>query len=153
MGLYRLAVTGESFTNDDGTDRQDEIRRCKPREMVTLTHDTTNKFDPQAVAVISARGVQIGFLAKADVWAKDRIINGRWLAACIVHINQQPNGMRGIVLGVSTASNEDPWDITKEPWFDAPRGGMPASTPATRPSGWRATSLAIARWFRGGSAQ
>lgn len=59
-----LAVVGVRFANADKTrsNRRFEILLCKPGDQVELRPEPRNKVDPQAVAVFSERGVQIGYL-------------------------------------------------------------------------------------------
>lgn len=60
------SLVGESYTNEDGTDRQAEIALCRVGENVSLRWDRANPHDPAAIAVHSIRGPQIGFLARGD---------------------------------------------------------------------------------------
>ncbi|AMK16715.1 HIRAN domain-containing protein [Sphingobium sp. MI1205] len=57
-----LAVVGARFPNSDGSDRRREILLCVPGERVELRPEPHNKADARAVAVVSNRGVQIGYL-------------------------------------------------------------------------------------------
>lgn len=58
-----LHVVGASHPNrKGGVDRRFEILLCAPGEAVELVPEPRNPVDPQAIAVFSARGVQIGYL-------------------------------------------------------------------------------------------
>lgn len=57
-----LAVVGGRFLNADGGSRQFEIMLCEPGEPVDLRPEPKNPHDQRAVAVMSARGIQIGYL-------------------------------------------------------------------------------------------
>lgn len=57
-----LAVVGADHANRDGSDRRFEILLCKPGEAVELRPEPRNRHDNRAVAVFSARGVQLGYL-------------------------------------------------------------------------------------------
>lgn len=57
-----LAVVGAQYPNKDGSDRRYEILLCPPGEPVELRPEPKNKHDELAVAVYSARGIQIGYL-------------------------------------------------------------------------------------------
>lgn len=57
-----LAVVGAPFLNKDGSNRRFELRQCMPGEPVELRPEPKNKHDDRAVAVFSARGIQIGYL-------------------------------------------------------------------------------------------
>lgn len=62
MPAMSLAVVGAPYLNADGTDRRFEILLSKPGEPIELRLEPKNKHDPRAVAVISVRGTQIGYL-------------------------------------------------------------------------------------------
>lgn len=49
--------------NTDGSNRLFEIALCAPGEAVHLVPEPQSKHDPSAVAVVSARGIQIGYLS------------------------------------------------------------------------------------------
>ncbi|USA40248.1 HIRAN domain-containing protein [Pelagerythrobacter marinus] len=57
-----LAVVGADYPNTRGPGRRFEIALCKPGEPVELIPEPKNPADPRAIAVYSARGVQIGYL-------------------------------------------------------------------------------------------
>jgi hypothetical protein len=62
MRELSLAVVGVAFDNKDGQGRRFEIAMCAPGEPVELRHEPKNPADPNAVAVYSAREIQIGYL-------------------------------------------------------------------------------------------
>lgn len=69
-----LAVVGGIHANADGSNRLFEIALCMPGEPVQLVPEPKNKHDPSAVAVFSARGVQIGYVsAERCGWIGARI--------------------------------------------------------------------------------
>lgn len=59
-----LAVVGVQFANNDKSksNRRFEIMLCAPGELVDLRPEPRNPADPNAVAVFSARGIQLGYL-------------------------------------------------------------------------------------------
>lgn len=57
-----LAVVGAGYPNQRGPSRRFEIAICSPGEPVDLVPEPKNPADPRAIAVYSARGVQIGYL-------------------------------------------------------------------------------------------
>ncbi len=61
-GAVSLAVVGVLYRNADGSDRRREIARCAAEEPVTLQLEPNNPADERAVAVYSARGIQLGYL-------------------------------------------------------------------------------------------
>lgn len=62
MREMSLAVVGVAHDNKKGPPRQFEIAMCKPGEPVKLIHEPRNPVDPNAVAVFSARDIQIGYI-------------------------------------------------------------------------------------------
>jgi hypothetical protein len=72
-----LAVVGISYLNEDKTSRMIELLRCTRGEPVELRPDPKNRKDPNAIAVFSARGAQVGFLtAERAPYIGARLRNG-----------------------------------------------------------------------------
>jgi hypothetical protein len=108
MGVYSVAVVGESFRNSDGSDRQAILPRCRAGDRVTLEHDPDNSHDPNAVKVVTGHGC-IGMIGRGDFWIFERLDASRYLAACIQTVGQEPeSGLWGAVLRVSTDAEIDP---------------------------------------------
>lgn len=57
-----LNIVGVDHLNKDKSNRRFEILLCRPGEPVDLIPEPKNPVDPQAVAVFSCRGVQIGYV-------------------------------------------------------------------------------------------
>jgi len=53
-------VAGVTFPNDDGSERQAIIRRCKPGEYLTLRHEPDNEYSEFAIQVLRENGEQLG---------------------------------------------------------------------------------------------
>ena len=119
MTSYPVGVVGESFTNEDGTSRQEEIARCRLGEPVTLERDPQNKHDANCVKVVSSRGVQIGNISRDDSWICERLDRGAFLDARIMRIGQVSKGKSGVVLCVRSRQ-QDEW---LEEAGDPPIGG------------------------------
>lgn len=84
--VFVVAVVGESFKNDDGSDRQAIIRSCRVGEAVALKHEPYNQFDPNAIAVCrTSDGTQIGYL-RSNVAARllDELAN-EFAARATIH--------------------------------------------------------------------
>jgi hypothetical protein len=62
---FSLDVVGADFPNAGGGNRRFEILLCEHGETIDLVLEPKNPADPNAVAVFSARGIQIGYL-RAD---------------------------------------------------------------------------------------
>lgn len=71
MRALSLAVVGISHPNKRGVPRRFELLQCSPGEAIELRPEPKNKHDEYAVAVFSARGVQLGYLsAERAPWIK-----------------------------------------------------------------------------------
>ena len=57
-------VAGESHRNDDGSDRQAIIPRCRVGELLVLEHEPDNPHDINAIRVLRQSGEQIGYLER-----------------------------------------------------------------------------------------
>jgi hypothetical protein len=62
MRELSLAVVGLDFPNRDRSNRRFEVALCRPGDPVTLRPEPRNPVDPRAVAVLSERGIQLGYL-------------------------------------------------------------------------------------------
>lgn len=63
--VYETKVVGVSKENEDGSSRQDFIKaEVREDDKLKLESEPTNKYDPNAVKVLSKHGNQIGYLNK-----------------------------------------------------------------------------------------
>lgn len=77
MKELSLAVVGLDYLNKDKSNRRFELALCEAGETVRLELDPRNRADPRAVAVFSARGVQLGYLtAERCGWIGARLRAG-----------------------------------------------------------------------------
>lgn len=77
-----LHVVGADHPNRSGGNRRFEILLCSPGEAVALLPEPRNPADPNAVMVVSVRGVQIGYLtADRAVWIGAMLRGGREVTA------------------------------------------------------------------------
>jgi hypothetical protein len=60
---FYTKVVGISHLNDDGSDRQDIARKCRPWESLSLIHDESNPHDKNAIRVMRENGEQLGYLS------------------------------------------------------------------------------------------
>lgn len=82
MRELSLHVVGVDHPNRGGGNRRFEILLCSPGEAVALVPEPRNPVDPNAVMVVSVRGVQIGYLtADRAVWIGGMLRSGREVAA------------------------------------------------------------------------
>ena len=99
---FSLHVVGADFPNRKGGSRRFEILLCAPGEPVDLVPEPRNPADPNAVAVLSARGVQIGYLsAERAPWIAGMLRAGRDLRA----VFQQPTA-RGAAIRLALDGGE-----------------------------------------------
>lgn len=65
MDEMTLAVVGIDFPNEDKarSNRRFELLACARGEPVSLRPEPRNRHDPHAIAVFSARDVQVGYLS------------------------------------------------------------------------------------------
>jgi hypothetical protein len=82
-----LAVVGADFPNPDNSNRRFEIAMCKPGEEIELRPEPRNKADPNAIAVYSKRGVQIGYLRAERAPLLRRIILSGQEVQCVFQEN------------------------------------------------------------------
>lgn len=62
MQELTLAVVGIDFPNADGSNRRSEAMMTLPGEPVELLPEPKNKYDSNAIAVVSPRGIQLGYI-------------------------------------------------------------------------------------------
>lgn len=112
MGIndFRLRLVGTQFDNEDGSSRQEELGRCAAGEAVDLVREPENPHDPSAVAVISRRGVRIGYIgADYTSWIGSKVDRGYDVRAVLGKLT---GGRRtGLPLGAVLTINmegEDP---------------------------------------------
>ena len=61
---FYTKVVGVTRENEDGTSRQKIIGRLKAGDKAALRREPDNRYDPNAVAVCTASGEQIGYLSR-----------------------------------------------------------------------------------------
>lgn len=115
-------VVGESFRNDDGTDRQTILSLVTPGMPVELVREPRNKFDSDAVAVVVPGLGQIGYLPR-DHCLADQIKAGTVRASVRgVHGGSPEKPSRGaslqidIVSGVGASPRPPAPPKTAEDW-------------------------------------
>ena len=95
MKQMSLHVVGADFPNAGGGNRRFEILLCAPGEPVKLVPEPKNPVDPNAVAVFSVRGVQIGYLtAERAPWIGGMLRAGRELHAIFQQATQPGAAVR-----------------------------------------------------------
>ncbi|WP_404711525.1 HIRAN domain-containing protein [Sphingomonas sp. MMS24-J13] len=58
-----LAVVGVRFPNSDGSNRRFLVMLCEPGDPIELRLEPKNPHDPRAVAVLTERGGQLGYIS------------------------------------------------------------------------------------------
>ena len=59
----KINIVGVTFKNDDGTSRQDIIKKLDNNSIIFLEREPNNKYDKNAIKVCSLLG-QIGYIGK-----------------------------------------------------------------------------------------
>lgn len=106
---FRLPICGERYDNEDGTSRQEELRQCSPGDWVSLVREPENPHDPLAVAVVSGRGVKVGYLSRERAgWIGSKIDRGYDVRAIVERVkgSHLPGAALGLVLLVSMDGEE-----------------------------------------------
>lgn len=82
MQELTLAVVGIDFPNADGSNRRSEAMMTLPGEPIELIPEPKNKHDSNAIAVMSPRGVQLGYInAERAPYISGRMARGEDVAA------------------------------------------------------------------------
>jgi hypothetical protein len=89
-----LAVVGLDFPNADKSNRRFEMAMCERGERVALLREPKNAVDKHAVIVLSARGIQLGYIS----FQRSGLISG-WLDAGEAYeaVFQEPGRTAAIV--------------------------------------------------------
>lgn len=78
-------LVGEGRDNSDGSSRQAELRGCLPGEPVTLQREPDNPYDPNAILVVSMRGIGLGHFNREDAAALAPALDAGQACAAIIH--------------------------------------------------------------------
>lgn len=101
---FSLPAIGERHDNDDGSSRQDELARCRPGDPVRLVREPENPHDAMAVAVLTSRGVKVGYLKRGRaVWIGSKMDRGYDVRAIVERVkgSHLPGATLGLVMRVS----------------------------------------------------
>jgi len=103
---FRLPVVGTQFENEDGSSRQEELARCEIGEAIELRREPDNPHDERAVALVTTRGIRVGYLARdRAVWMASKIDRGMPVQAVVDRV--KGSHMPGAVLGLVVCVNMD----------------------------------------------
>ena len=98
---FSLPGCGEWFDNEDGSSRQVELARCEVGEPVMLVREPENPHDHLAVAIVTMRGVRVGYLRRdRAAWIAPKVDRGYPVRAIIERIRgiDLPTATLGIVI-------------------------------------------------------
>lgn len=101
---FSLAAVGTWYENDDGTSRQEELARCRPGEWIGLVREPDNPHDHMAVAIVSERGVKVGYLGRGKAtWIGSKIDRGYDVRAIVERVKgaHLPGSSLGLIVRVS----------------------------------------------------
>lgn len=97
--IPRVRLTGERFANADGSDRQARIVQLAIDESLVLEREPGNVHDANAIRVLSAEGVQIGYVAREGArWLAVQLDGGAMVVAVVDDIVEQDDGAFGVVI-------------------------------------------------------
>lgn len=106
---FSLPACGEVHANNDGTCRQCELALCRPGDRLRLVREPKNIHDRNAIAIVTERGVRVGYLSRryASVWASkiDRGAAPRVIVERIKGVGL-PGAMLGLVMRVNLEGEE-----------------------------------------------
>jgi hypothetical protein len=118
-------VSGVTFPNDDGSERQEIIRDCRAGESLTLRHDPSNRYSPFAIQVLRQNGQQIGHVPEhlAEQLCREREA-GHAIAGRLIEVtggtgDKEP---RGVNVAVFIAAD----DVAQDEFERYVRGVMSA---------------------------
>ena len=110
---FSLPACGEHYENEDGSSRQEELARCAAGDMLQLVREPDNEHDPMAVAVMSERGIRVGYLSRERAnWIGSKMDRGYDVRAIVHRI--KGSHLQGSALGLVLRLSMDP-DIADEP--------------------------------------
>ncbi|MEH0155859.1 HIRAN domain-containing protein [Limibacter armeniacum] len=89
LPLEYTNIVGTRYKNEDGTERQDLIKKAKIGDRLLLLPDELNPHDKDAVKVIRLNGDQLGFIdMDQSLELKSRMLSGSRVDARIEEIKQ-----------------------------------------------------------------
>lgn len=106
---FSLPICGERFANEDGSSRQAELALCEPGESVELRREPDNPKDNSAVAVVTSRGVCVGYLDRVKArWIGSKIDRGYEVRAIVERIKGAtlPGSPLGLVIRINLEGDE-----------------------------------------------
>ena len=86
---FSLPVRGGAYCNEDGSCRQSEIARCLPGDLIRVEREPDNPHDHMAVALVSERGVRLGYLSRTHAgWIGSKIDRDYDVRAIVERVRQ-----------------------------------------------------------------
>ena len=85
-------VAGIKYKNEDGTDRQEILKRCEEGDELELIREPNNRYDSNAVAVY-AGDEQVGYLFREEASEIGPLLDAGYIVdAAIFEINRDKEG-------------------------------------------------------------
>lgn len=106
---FSLPACGETYDNEDGSSRQDEIARLEPGDLLFLVREPENPHDPLAVAIHSERGVCVGYIRSVHAgWIGSKIDRGYTALAIVERVRGRnlKDSPVGLVLRLNLEGDE-----------------------------------------------
>lgn len=119
MQELTLTVVGIDYANADKSNRRSEAMMTLPGEPVELRPEPRNRHDPNAVAVIGPRGIQLGYLsAERAPYVGARLRRGEEVVAlfqeirgAFVYVRVRFGGGAPVLPAPMTQAKADPDDF------------------------------------------
>ncbi|WP_263366882.1 HIRAN domain-containing protein [Edaphobacter bradus] len=89
---FHTKIAGVSHKNEDGTRRRRILEDCKVGDMLTLIHEPDNPYDPNALAICTDDGCQLGYIERrlaGEIVRDVRRHGPRWVIM-LSHFNHHP---------------------------------------------------------------
>ena len=103
---FRLAAVGTSYDNEDGSSRQELLRRLARGDRLLLVREPDNPHDPRAVSVRTGELVTVGYLCRDHAtWVGSKIDRGYDVRAIVERIKGAD--LAGATLGLVVLINMD----------------------------------------------
>lgn len=115
MRHLSLAVVGVRYDNKKDAPRQFEVAMCVPGERVDLIPEPKNPADRHAIAVFSARGIQIGYVRAERAPMIGKMLRERDVKAIFQRQERWGATIR-VHLDGSTPTLPDPTDSRATDW-------------------------------------
>lgn len=93
---FSTKVAGVTHHNQDGSNRQEILSRCKTGQSIQLVREADNPYDQHAIAVVTKQGKQLGYMPGGDYRLAEHMDKGGQVSARIVAVTGGPGCLGGL---------------------------------------------------------